>query len=489
MEGAPGSSGPVCGSGRLTVDARNGSERGGLERRAREVWGWTGLWSPSVVSPWRHHLQIGRVGSPAICQGGELGWVTFEDVAVYFSGEEWEFLNLTQRSLYRDVMLENFELIGSLGFAPSRSHVVAQLEGAEEPWAPSVVNMTLVSKAEAGKRPGDGCLCSLENEEAPPKQMNSCRAHLSEKPFLCGESGKDVPAILGLLQHQAVHSKAKAHRNTEHKALPLSSNGQQQRGVRATQKPFKCSNCGEAFLKAFVLLDHLITHSRERQFRCPAGRSDPRENSTLVHHRKAHTRETSHMCNECGKAFSYPSKLRKHQKVHTGIKPFKCGECGKTFSRKDALVLHQRVHTGERPYECRECGKAFSVLSTLIRHRRVHIGEKPFECRECGKFFKYNHSFILHRRVHTGERPYECSECGKAYVTRSGLYQHWKVHTGERPYECSLCGKTFTTRSYRNRHQQFHTEEKSYECTECRKAFKHSSTLLQHQKVHAGERQ
>lgn len=72
MEGAPGSSGPVCGSGRLTVDARNGSERGGLERRAREVWGWTGLWSPSVVSPWRHHLQIGRVGSPAICQGGEL---------------------------------------------------------------------------------------------------------------------------------------------------------------------------------------------------------------------------------------------------------------------------------------------------------------------------------------------------------------------------------------------------------------------------------
>uniref|UniRef100_A0A452IDT9 KRAB domain-containing protein n=1 Tax=Gopherus agassizii TaxID=38772 RepID=A0A452IDT9_9SAUR len=41
--------------------------------------------------------------------------VLFEDVAVYFSPEEWAALAEWQRELYREVMMENYELIASLG--------------------------------------------------------------------------------------------------------------------------------------------------------------------------------------------------------------------------------------------------------------------------------------------------------------------------------------------------------------------------------------
>ncbi|XP_058141995.1 uncharacterized protein [Dasypus novemcinctus] len=59
--------------------------------------------------------------------------VTFQDVAVDFTREEWDQLYPSQKNLYRDVMLENYRNLVALGHQLYKPEVITQLEE-EEQW-------------------------------------------------------------------------------------------------------------------------------------------------------------------------------------------------------------------------------------------------------------------------------------------------------------------------------------------------------------------
>ncbi|KAM9739384.1 zinc finger protein 57 homolog isoform 1-T2 [Dama dama] len=442
-------------------------------------------------------------------QKGECWWkmwvkkpVTFEDVAVTFTQEEWKCLDASQRVLYQDVISETVRNLMSVdGIFLSNLDLIAKLEQEEKQWEADLCSPNGEGFHSEGKK--EGC---------------------QEQSQSLGDEGTvdDKKASL-------------AHRGSGPTSPPAGSPDKTPALPESWARPaFTCHTCGKCFSKRSSLYNHQLVHNSAQ---CGKSFQNPKD---LSSGRRKQLRERPFRCSLCGKTYCDASGLSRHRRVHLGYRPHACPFCGKCFRDQSELKRHQKTHQGQKlgtgnqkhivrtpdtraglqgpatgnhapvagtqgptlktkgpqtepqpSIDGNQAPATKNLVTTVSAQAPVITAPEPVT-RTPGpepvtrtlaanmRATRLNTKSNSHPEKPSRHKVFSCPHCPLTFSKKTRLSSHQKVHFTEQSNRCFHCGKSFTLFSGLIRHQQTHWKQRIYCCPICDVCFGEKEDLLGH---------
>lgn len=106
-----------------------------------------------------------------------------------------------------------------------------------------------------------------------------------------------------------------------------------------TGRPEVCKICDQRFCRPAELRLHMRKHTGRQTIMVIFYSIT----LSLFH---IHSGEKPFLCTECGQAFIQRSHLVEHNKTHSDLRPYQCTYCDKAFKQNSSLKSHIQIHLG-----------------------------------------------------------------------------------------------------------------------------------------------